>query len=597
MRIVPSIETRRQSRDGEDAVKVVREPMAVLSGRGASAARRAFMAMQAIKALAGAVLAVAFVAMVGRPDAAESLALIGLLAPALLAVLALTRLPLAVLETVSLAIFAALVGYLAVLTGGLRSPLIIWFALLPAEAALAGGRSAVMRAAAAAALALLAVVAIQFFGDLPVSRIPHPMWPLYAASALAAVIQSAFIAAAAQDRQRAADTAAAEGAAMYRFLADNAMDLITRHSADGRIRFASPAARNLLGRPPEGLLGKAPAALVHPDELRTMQAAFVEASYFGRAATAEVRLKRADGSYVWTEMRCRPAQPVAGKAADIVAVTRDISDRKAHERELIDARDQAEQASKAKSHFLANMSHELRTPLNAILGFSEVMTHEMFGPVGSPRYLEYARLINESGGHLLELINGILDMSKIEAGKFELSEEAFDLEDVAGQALAFVKIQADRKAVGLVMEVAAPCRRILADKRAVKQVLVNLLTNGVKFTPRGGSVRLCARRDEQGIEIAVSDTGVGISKADLERLGQPFEQAEGAHVRTQEGTGLGLALVKALAAMHGGEARIESTLGEGTTVRVHLPYAALGEDGERVAPVCPLPRMSLRGAA
>ena len=136
-----------------------------------------------------------------------------------------------------------------------------------------------------------------------------PVWQVYAGSALAAVLQSAFVAAAAQDRQRAADMAAAEGAAMYRFLADNAMDLITRHGADGRIRFASPAARNLLGRAPEALQGVAPSALVHPDDLKTLQSAFVEASYFGRAAAAEVRLRRADGAYVWTEMRCRPAQP------------------------------------------------------------------------------------------------------------------------------------------------------------------------------------------------------------------------------------------------------------------------------------------------
>ena len=571
--------------------------MAVLSGRGAASARRRFVVVQASKAAAGALLAAVFVVLVGRPDVAEGIALVGLLAPAVLAALGLTRLPLAALETASLALFAILIGYLVAITGGMKSPLVVWFALVPAEAALAGGKPAVMRAAAAAALALIAVAVIQAFHVLPVSRIQLPVWPIYAGSAFAAVIQAALVATAAQERQRQADMAAAEGAAMYRFLADNAMDLITRHGADGRIRFASPAARNLLGRAPEQLLGAAPASLVHPDDLKTLQAAFVEASYFGRAAAAEVRLRRADGTHVWTEMRCRPAQPAGSEAADIVAVTRDISERKAHERELIDARDEAQAASKAKSHFLANMSHELRTPLNAILGFSEVMTHEMFGPVGSARYLEYAHLINESGSHLLELINGILDMSKIEAGKFELSEETFDFEDVAGQALAFVKMQADRKGVALKMTVPDDCRRIVADKRAVKQVLVNLLTNGVKFTPRGGAVAMRAARDDAGIVLSVSDTGVGISQADLKRLGQPFEQAEGAHVRTQEGTGLGLALVKALAAMHGGEAAIESVLGEGTTVRVRFPYAATGKDGERMAPVCPLPRRALRGAA
>jgi cell cycle sensor histidine kinase DivJ len=275
---------------------------------------------------------------------------------------------------------------------------------------------------------------------------------------------------------------------------------------------------------------------------------------------------------------------VHNEATDIVAVTRDISERKAHERELIEARDLAESASRAKTSFLANMSHELRTPLNAIIGFSEVMTREMFGPVGSPKYLEYSRLIHESGGHLLELINGILDMSKIEAGKFELYEELFDLEEVASAALRFVKLQAERSGVALKLIVAPTARTIFADKRAVKQVLINLLTNGVKFTPRGGDVKVQAIRDARGIELSVADSGVGISPRDLAKLGQPFEQVEGEHVRSKEGTGLGLALVKAFAAMHGGEATLESVLGEGTTVRVRLPYAAVGENGERLAP-------------
>jgi two-component system, cell cycle sensor histidine kinase DivJ len=319
--------------------------------------------------------------------------------------------------------------------------------------------------------------------------------------------------------------------------------------------------------------------------LKIMHTALVEASYFGRAATAEVRLKRADGSYLWTEIRCRPASPAKGEAADIVSVTRDISERKTQELALIDARDQAEEANRAKSRFLANMSHELRTPLNAIIGFSEVMTHEMFGPVGSPRYLEYARLINESGGHLLDLINGILDMSKIEAGKFDLSEELFDLDEVMTQAVRFVKLQSDRKGVVLKASVAPETVSIFADKRAVKQILVNLVSNGVKFTPRGGEVRVVAARAAEGVVLAVSDTGVGIGPNDLKRLGRPFEQVEGEHVRSQEGTGLGLALVKALTALHGGDVTIGSTLGEGTTVAVVLPYAAVSANGERIVPL------------
>jgi cell cycle sensor histidine kinase DivJ len=577
----------------------VNETIAAKDGTDIAAQRRRFMVVQAAKAGAGAILAAGFVALTGMPDAVAWLAIGGLLFPVLLALLGFTPIALDTLESLALASFAALIGYLVAITGGMTSPLLVWLVLVPAEAALAGGRQTVRRAASAAAIALIMVALLQALNELPQSRLLAPGWAFYTISVLAAVMQSALVAIATQDRQRAADHAAAEGAAMYRFLADNAMDLITRHSADGRIRFASPAAQAILARAPDSLLGLAPAALVHGDDMKVLQAAFVEASYFGRAATAEVRLKRADGNYVWTEMRCRPATPVNGKAAEIVAVTRDITERKAHERELIDARDAAEEANRAKSRFLANMSHELRTPLNAVIGFSEVMTHEMFGPVGSPRYLEYARLINESGSHLLELINGILDMSKIEAGKFELSEEAFDLEEVTGQALQFVKIQADRKGVMLKSGVAPDAHTIFADKRAVKQVIMNLLSNGVKFTPRGGEVRVIAARRANGIEIAVSDTGMGISPEDVKRLGQPFEQVEGAHNRTQEGTGLGLALVKAIAQMHGGEAKLESRLGEGTTVRVFLPYAALSATGERIAtaPVRLDARSAVRDAA
>ncbi len=547
-------------------------------------ARNRFVLVQAAKAGVGGLLAVVFIVLLGKPDRLETIALAGLLLPGMFSIAALAGAPLALLETASLAAFAGLIGYVAALTGGMQSPLVVWLVLVPAEAALAGKRDSVLRAAIATVIALGAVAFAESAHLLPDLRPGLPLWQVYAASSLAAMLQSAAIAVATQDRQREADKAAAEGAEMYRFLADNATDLITRHGPDGRILFASPAALRLLGVEPPSLVGLAPLALVHPEDLKTMQTAFVEASYFGRAATAEVRLRRADGQHVWAEMRCRPAKPADGKAADIVAVTRDVSERKEQERAMIAARDLAEQGNRAKSRFLANMSHELRTPLNAIIGFSEVMSHEMFGPLGAPRYLEYVRLINESGSHLLELINGILDMSKIEAGKFELGEEIFDLEDVAQQAIRFVKIQSDRKGVAVKFHADSDARKIFADRRAIKQVLVNLLSNGVKFTPRGGTISVTAGRDAGGIEITVADTGIGIAETDLKRLGQPFEQVDGPHVRVEEGTGLGLALVKALTGMHGGGVVIESALGEGTTVRVQLPYAAVNEEGGQARP-------------
>jgi cell cycle sensor histidine kinase DivJ len=562
-----------------------------------AAQRRRFMAVQAAKAAVGAALGLAFFGLAGRPDSASAIAMAGLMAPALLALLALTRLPVSLLEQAGLAGFAVLIGYLAALTGGVTSPFAVWLALVPAEAALAGERPTVVRAGVAAGAAFAAVAGLQALALLPVSRLGAslsvlPLWEIYAISVLAALGQAVLIAAAAQDRQRAADAAAAQGAAMYRFLADNAMDLITRHSSDGRIGFASPAAQTLLGRAPDALLGLTMDEIVHPDDLKAVQHALMESSYFGRAGQAEVRLRHRDGHYAWAEIRCRPAQAVEGGPSDIVAVTRDIAERKQQERALVEARDAALDASRAKSRFLANMSHELRTPLNAIIGFSEMMTREMFGPVG-PRYQEYSRLIHESGAHLLDLINSVLDMSKIEAGKFELHEELFDLEETAQSAVRFLKIPAERARVALALEIAPAARLVYADRRAVKQILVNLLSNGVKYTPPGGLVRVSAtaasNRDGAGIAITVRDNGTGISQADVERLGKPFEQVENAQTRAREGTGLGLALVKAFAALHGGEAVLQSALGEGTAVTVRLPHAAVAADGTRLTTAKVLP--------
>lgn len=230
----------------------------------------------------------------------------------------------------------------------------------------------------------------------------------------------------------------------------------------------------------------------------------------------------------------------------------------------------AEEANQSKSEFLANMSHELRTPLNAINGFSDIMKKELFGPLGDPRYAEYVNDILFSGQHLLSLINDILDMSKIEAGKMTLNSEVMQMNDMVSQVIRIVRGRAEENRLKLVyQEDVIP--EIEADPRAVKQILLNLTTNAIKFTPEGGVVTVAVEPKSAGLIVRVSDTGIGISQENIERLAQPFEQIDSQHSRQHEGTGLGLALSKSLVELHGGNFTIESVVGQGTTVIFTLP--------------------------
>jgi len=230
----------------------------------------------------------------------------------------------------------------------------------------------------------------------------------------------------------------------------------------------------------------------------------------------------------------------------------------------------AEEANQSKSEFLANMSHELRTPLNAINGFSDIMKKELFGPLGDPRYAEYVNDILFSGQHLLSLINDILDMSKIEAGKMTLNTEAMQMNDMISQVIRIVRGRAEENRLKLIYD-DTTLPEIEADPRAVKQILLNLTTNAIKFTPEGGVVALAVEPKSAGLIVRVSDTGIGISKENIERLAQPFEQIDSDHSRQHEGTGLGLALSKSLVELHGGNFTIESIVGQGTTVIFTLP--------------------------
>ncbi|MFG1359209.1 sensor histidine kinase [Xanthobacter pseudotagetidis] len=233
-------------------------------------------------------------------------------------------------------------------------------------------------------------------------------------------------------------------------------------------------------------------------------------------------------------------------------------------------RNKAEDANRAKSEFLANMSHELRTPLNAIIGFSEIMESGMFGPLGSEKYAEYCSDIKGSGTYLLDVINDILDMSKIEAGRMQLEAEEVRLDELIADAMRVTAVNGDEKNIAMTVE-AGEGLAILGDRRALKQVLLNLLSNAVKFTPEGGRVAVKARINADAAVIAIEDTGIGIARDAIDRIGRPFEQVESQFTKTHKGSGLGLAIAKSLVELHGGAMRIRSTEGVGTSVIVRLP--------------------------
>ena len=275
---------------------------------------------------------------------------------------------------------------------------------------------------------------------------------------------------------------------------------------------------------------------------------------------------------VWVNMSGHSVRDNKGEVSYFECTMYDITERRQAEMSLTNAKEQADFANRSKSEFLANMSHELRTPLNAIIGFSEIIKDQLFGPVGQPQYIEYANDIHDSGELLLSLINDILDMSKIEAGKRELAESIINVENVVQSVARLVASRAKAGRLHMNVKVPHDLPAFRGEERAIKQVLTNLLTNAIKFTPEGGNIFLTAHLDEFGrICISVQDTGVGMAPEDIPVAMAPFGQIESALSRKNQGTGLGLPLTKALVELHGGVLDLQSEVGKGTTVTIVLP--------------------------
>ncbi|MCE7887508.1 MAG: PAS domain S-box protein [Alphaproteobacteria bacterium PRO2] len=316
-------------------------------------------------------------------------------------------------------------------------------------------------------------------------------------------------------------------------------------------------------------------ALVHKSDRARANHAFQRAGLGQQNYEMEFRITRPGGDirYIRCEGRC--AKDNNGEVTALYGIMQDMTERTLHERELKHSKEAVERAYAAKTQFLANMSHELRTPLNAIIGFSEMMHRQLLGPIGTEKYLEYIQGIRESGEHLLDLISDILDMSKIEAGKYELGFEEVNVAKTVRLAAHMMESRASDAAVRIDLEkLGDENTLIIADRRAVLQVVLNILSNAVKFTPKGGHVSIeCAERKES-VTLKITDTGIGIPAHKLASITNPFEQVSSHYTRDHEGTGLGLAITKELVEMHGGALLIDSKVGAGTSVTVRLPRDA-----------------------
>ena len=576
----------------------------------ARARHRAFMAPRLLGSLTAFAAFPVYLAMHGVPTALGVTAFAWLIAPILLSwFLSRTGRYEEACFLSSLA-FAGLIMTLALSTGGIGSFAAIWLVVVPVEAALSASRRVVAFASAIALICVSLLIVLGHFQLLPAVDVSPDMRTILTAFGVAAAtLYAAGLAFGTELLARTSASLLYVEEDRYRLLAHNMSDVISRHHRNGSVRFISPAAEVLLGTPVSRLVGYGLFDRVHVADRPAYLTALSDAARGGEAQSVEFRLKRdvirgrelgpaSQVNFIWVEMRCRPLETVFStpktSEAEVVAVLRDVTDRNNQEQALDLARSAADHADASKTRFLATMSHELRTPLNAIIGFSEMIMQEDALMLDAARRKEYAQLINDSGQHLLSVVNGILDMSKMESGNFEIMLEPFAPRAALINCCSLLALKARESGIDLITRAPDDLPVTIGDPRAFKQILLNLVSNAVKFTERGGSVTVSAGVEEARLVVRIADTGVGIAADDLKRIGDPFFQAGKTYQRRHEGTGLGLSIVKSLVAMHGGEMTVQSRVDEGTIVTVALPLTPqTGQISSNITTLAPLSRPAI----
>ncbi|MCA1359573.1 PAS domain S-box protein [Bradyrhizobium sp. IC3069] len=573
------------------------------------ARHRAFMAPRLLGSLAAFAAFPVYLAMRGAPSAIEVAAFAWLIAPIMLSWFLSRTGRYEGAHVLSSLALAGLIMAVAITTGGIESFAAVWLIVVPLEAALSASR----RVAAFASLLALScagmLILVSQLGWLPVVEpSAAERGVLMAFGVTSATLYAAGLAFGAESLARTSVALLSREEERYRLLARNMSDVISRHQRNGAVQFISPAVEAMLGAQVAQLLGHGLFDRVHVADRPAYLTALSDAAR-GEVRSVEFRLRREPAAergqvdFIWVEMRCRPLDQDSGRdvtcEAEVVAVMRDVTDRKLFEQALDQARSAAEAADAAKTRFLATMSHELRTPLNAIIGFSEMIAQEQALMLGAAQRKEYAQLINDSGQHLLSVVNGILDMSKMESGNFEIASEPFAPRASLLHCCNLLALKARENGIDLITDAPQDLPVMTGDPRAFKQIVLNLVANAIKFTERGGQVCVSAAVSGSQLTLRISDTGVGIAPDDLKRIGAPFFQAGTTYQRRHEGTGLGLSIVKSLVALHLGELTVQSRLGEGTAVTVKLPLVYTPPQAKpaerKIATLTPVLRQELQG--